>query len=198
MTNRKSQKGLPRRPGIRDGVDLCGNRQSAIGNRKSPKGLSLLEVILAIAILAGCIAVIGELVRLGSRQAEEARELTTAQLLCESKIAEIAAGALPAEAASSVAFENDPRWLYSVAVNSLDQEGLIDVRVTVEQSEQTRLQPLSFTLVCWMIDPSLALMEEPSEMTTEDQAATSASSGATSGDAGSADAASGQSGTEGR
>jgi type II secretion system protein I len=140
-------------------------------HRKS--GLSLLEVILAIAILAGCIAVIGELVRLGSRQAEEARELTTAQLLCESKIAEIAAGVIPAEAASSVAFENDPRWLYSIAINSLDQEDLLDVRVTVEQSEPTRQQPLSFTLVCWMLDPSLALMEEPAEMTTDDEAATS-------------------------
>jgi prepilin-type N-terminal cleavage/methylation domain-containing protein len=169
--------------------------------RHRKRGLSLLEVILAIAILAGCIAVIGELVRLGSRQAEEARELTTAQLLCESKIAEIAAGVIPAEAVSSVPFENDPRWLYSVTVNSLDQEGLLDVRVTIEQSEPSRVQPLTFTLVCWMIDPSLALMEEPAEMTVDDEATTSgqaASSGATSSDAGSADAGSEQSGTGGR
>jgi prepilin-type N-terminal cleavage/methylation domain-containing protein len=62
------------------------------GRRRRNAGLSLLEVILAIAILGGCIAVIGELVRLGARQAEEARELTTAQLLCESKLEEIAAG----------------------------------------------------------------------------------------------------------
>ncbi len=177
------------------------NRKSQIANRKSHRGLSLLEVILAIAILAGCIAVIGELVRLGSRQAEEARELTTAQLLCESKIAEIAAGVIPAEAASSMAFENDPRWLYSVAVNSLDQEGLLDVRVTVEQSEPSRQLPLTFTLVCWMIDPSLALMEDPAEMTTDEEGATSgqeASSGATSSDAGAGDAAPGQSDAQGR
>jgi len=138
-----------------------------------------LEVILAIAILAGCIAAIGELVSLGTLQAEEARDLTTAQLLCESKMAEIAAGAVPAEGASSVPFENDPRWLYSVVINSLDDQSLLSVQVEVQQAEFLGDRPLTCSLTCWMIDPSLALMEEELTEPAMDDA-TMSSEGATS------------------
>jgi type II secretion system protein I len=144
------------------------------------RGLSLLEVILAIAILAGCIAAIGELVRLGLLHAEEARDLTNAQLLCESKIAEIAAGVVPAEAASMVPFEHDSRWMYSVVVNSLDDQSLLSVQVTVQPVESTRLQPLTSSLTCWMIDPSLALMEEEFTEPTEEVTAPTTGDQATS------------------
>ena len=86
--------------------------------RYGAAGLSLLEVILAVAILGGCMAVIGELVRLGVRHAEEARELTRAQLLCESKLEEIAAGVTAAESAAAVAFETDPEWTYTVETSA--------------------------------------------------------------------------------
>jgi len=149
-------------------------RRSRITNRKSRRGLSLLEVILAIAILAGCIAAIGQLVRLGLLNAEEARDLTNAQLLCESKIAEIAAGVVPAEAASMVPFEHDSRWTYTVVVNSLDDQSLLSVQVTVQQAESAREHPFTASLTCWMIDPSLALMEEETtEPTTDDQTTSS-------------------------
>ena len=52
-------------------------------------GFSLLEVILALAILIGILAVLSELVGLGVRNARVARAMTQAQLLCESKLAEI-------------------------------------------------------------------------------------------------------------
>ena len=55
------------------------------------KGLTLLEVLLALAILGGALAVIGELSRIAARNAEQARDLSTAQRLCENKMAEIAA-----------------------------------------------------------------------------------------------------------
>ena len=55
-------------------------------------GLSLLEVMLALAILGGALAAIGELMRIGARNAEKARDLTTAQMICESTMAEIQLG----------------------------------------------------------------------------------------------------------
>jgi general secretion pathway protein I len=116
-------------------------------------GLSLMEVILALAILGGSLAVLGELVRLGTRHAEEARELGTAQLLCESKLEEIAAAAAPCQSTSGPC-ETDDRWQFSVTTSTLDQSGLLEVRVTVEPAEPTRTPPLSFSLVRWMLDPS--------------------------------------------
>jgi general secretion pathway protein I len=120
-------------------------------------GLSLLEVILAIAILGGCMAVIGELIRLGARQAEEARELTVAQLLCESTLEEIAAGVIAPEPVGDVPFELDPRWSYSIEVSSLDTPELLQVTVMAQQVDGSRQIPLSYTLTRWILDPSLEL-----------------------------------------
>ena len=63
-------------------------------------GFSLLEVILALAILVAALAVLGELVRSGVRNAQMARDLSRAQVLCESKLGEVFAGAIPAEKTS--------------------------------------------------------------------------------------------------
>jgi len=146
------------------------------------RGLTLLEVILAIAILGGCLAVIGELVRVGSRHASEARHLTKAQILCESTMEEIVAGILPAEAVTASVYENDPDWVYSVTTNYLDQEGLIEVRVMVEQVNTDALYPLTTSLTRWMMDPSVAEMEAEMDLleagsTTTDAAASGGTSG---------------------
>lgn len=128
-------------------------------NRRSAAraGLSLLEVILAIAILGGSIAVIGELVRLGARQAEEARELTIAQLLCESKLEEIAAGVIAPEAVGDVPFDLDPRWSYSIEIGSLDNPDLLQVTVMAQQVDGSREIPLYYSLTRWILDPNLEL-----------------------------------------
>jgi type II secretory pathway pseudopilin PulG len=134
-------------------------------------GLSLLEVILAIAILGGCMAVIGELIRLGARQAEEARELTVAQLLCESTLEEIAAGVIAPEPVGDVPFELDPRWSYSIEVSSLDTPELLQVTVMAQQIDGSREIPLSYTLTRWILDPSVEL--ELAELETMDASDTS-------------------------
>lgn len=122
------------------------------------------------------MAVIGELVRMGVRNAEEARELTKAQLLCESKLEEIAAGVTPLESASAVAFELDPEWTYTIETGSLDQQGLVQVRVTVQPVESDRLYPLTFTLTRWILDPSQASGETSTDSMMEGQTPTSGSS----------------------
>jgi type II secretory pathway pseudopilin PulG len=138
----------------------------------------LLEVILAIAILGGCMAVIGELIRLGARQAEEARELTVAQLLCESTLEEIAAGVIAPESVGDVPFELDPRWSYSIEVSSLDTPELLQVTVMAQQVDGSRMIPLSYTLTRWILDPSLELdMAELETMGTSDTGSDSQDSG---------------------
>ena len=123
-------------------------------------GLSLLEVMLALAILGGALAIIGELMRLGVRNAESARDLSTAQVFCEAKINEIAAGLLPPQPIASTPIEEiaslgaDAPWLYAVDVEQIDQQGLISVKVTVTQDPSVAARPIEFSLVRWMIDPT--------------------------------------------
>jgi type II secretion system protein I len=120
-------------------------------------GLSLLEVMLALAILGLALAAIGELMRIGSRSAEMARDLTTAQILCETKMAEIVTGMLPttpiAEAPILDAGTGND-WLYAIETQTIDQQGLISIRVTVQQNPAFASRPVSFSLVRWMIDPN--------------------------------------------
>ena len=142
------------------------------------RGFSLLEVILALAILTGAIAVIGELVRIGTRNAEAARDLTQAQLLCESKLAEIASGLATAESVSMSLCPDDQDWLYSVAVESTAETGIVAVRVTFTRNLPNQQQPLEFSMVQWMPDPATATSTDAS---SEGPSSTTGTTGAGNG-----------------
>jgi type II secretion system protein I len=145
--------------------------------RNRRDGFSLLEVVLAMAILVGALAALGELLGLGTRHAREAADLTTAQLLCESKLAEIVAGILPPSAVAGAPCENDPEWLYTVLVEPTDEPGLLAVQVTVTENQPT-LQPIEFSLTRWLPDPDyLAELQVQQDQTS---AASSSTGGASS------------------
>jgi prepilin-type N-terminal cleavage/methylation domain-containing protein len=119
------------------------------------RGFSLLEVILALAILGGAIAVLGEAARLALRNAQFTREMARAQLLCEGKLSEIMAGMTADAPVQRAVIENaadpgDPAWLYSIEKKSLDDEGLVSVRVTVTRDLPLEKHPVSFSLVRWI------------------------------------------------
>jgi len=144
---------------------------STPGSKRRPReGFSLLEVILALAILTGAIAVLGEAARLGLRNAQIARDMTQAQLLCESKLAEIAAGITAAETVSATPFElstgdgstldqSEITWLYSIDVNDVTMDGLLAISVTVVQDLPEEKRPLRFMLTRWTADPGIETSE---------------------------------------
>jgi general secretion pathway protein I len=123
------------------------------------RAFTLLEVILALAIFAGALAVLGELLRLGMQNARTARLTARAQLLCESKLNEIAAGitspqSVDATPCDTVFDPNEPAWLYSIDVQPLDEAGMITVRVLVKQDMPPERHPVEVSLVRWMADPN--------------------------------------------
>ena len=145
----------------------------SVGRRR---GLTLLEVMLAIAILGGAMAIIGQLIRVGARSAMEARDLAAAQLMCESKLAEVVLGIVPAETAGPSPVETltgVDEWMYSVETAPVEQQGLIAVYVTVQKNMDPEQDPISYSLVRWMIDPAL-------ETELEQEAAESSETGQSS------------------
>ncbi len=145
------------------------------------RGFSLLEVLLSLAILGTCLAAISMLVRLGSRGAVEARELTTAQLLCEAKVAEISTGILPPDPGGPWQFDlpEHADWVFYVDQQPLPQPGLIAIMVTVTQQlpAGSMQRPLEFSLVRWIQDPALELTEPPSADSIGTTTTTSSSGG---------------------
>ena len=155
--------------------------------------LTLLEVILAIAILGGALVVIGELIRTGSRSAQNARELTVAQILAESTMNEVASGLIPATSNGTQVLDINPDWMYSLQVDPApNQQGLLLVTVTMQQTEPVRGRELSYTLVRWMLDPSIELGVDPTaESATGTDGSGTSGTGGTGGTGGSAGSAGG-------
>ena len=142
-------------------------------NKRHRRGFTLLEVILSLAILTGAIAVLGELARIGLDNAGYTQNLTKAQLLCEGKMAEITAGITLPDPVTGVSFESemsdetasmiDPdetAWLYSIASDLIDENGLLQITVTVYQDLPEEKRPITCVLVRWMIESSLTGTEE--------------------------------------
>jgi general secretion pathway protein I len=143
--------------------------EGPVGNLSYRRGFTLLEVMLALAILVGVLAVLGEFARTGLRHAKTSRDLTRAELHCESVMSQIAAGILTPDPVSDMPI-TDPvsgasvsdsqmddaaPWVYSIESQTIDEEGLLAVTVTVTQAVPPIQRPTTFTLVRWMIDPNL-------------------------------------------
>jgi general secretion pathway protein I len=154
-------------------VQINGKLPANTGARNA---FSLLEVILALSILAGAVAVLGELLRTGVRNAQTARDLTRAQMLCEEIEAEVVAGVIAPTAVSNTPCDDDPRWLYSMACDS-DQSGLLILQITVTKDVPAEQHPAQFTLWRWMIDPNMA---PESNVNQQSQTGSTTSSGTTS------------------
>ncbi len=138
---------------------LANTRRDA---RPSNDGFSLLEVILALAILAGAMAVLGEVARHGMESARIARDLTYAQCICDSLMAELAAGLIDPEIVDQAPVDEicDPAqagWVYSMDVEATEIDGLLAVRVTVSQALPSEKRPVQCSLVRWIQDPDVTL-----------------------------------------
>jgi type II secretion system protein I len=139
------------------------------------QGFTLLEVILALALLAGAMAMLGELCRLGLRNAQEARDLTRCEMVCDSIVSQIVAGAMTTSAVSGAAWDEDPRWLYTVDTQSTNQSGLIQLRVTVARDAPPEKHPVQCTIYRWMVDPGLEQAEAAQAQSAAQNSTTSGS-----------------------
>lgn len=144
-----------------------------------------MEVILAIAILGGSVAVLGELTRAGLRNARDARELTQAQFLAESLMAQIRMGFRELETdydraitsedfvdtnAADQGYSSDAIWLYSIEASPIDDYGLYAVAVTVKRNLPNEPYPVTVRLLRWVVDPAVEVEEAELAAEIEDAA----------------------------
>ena len=119
-------------------------------------GFTLLEVILALAILAGAVAVLGEIMAIAGRHGREAQAGVRAQLLASSVMDEILSGMVELIPVSKHPLESTDTvpWVYSVNVETTTITGLSAVEVVVEQDLEPQFSPVKFTLKRWYAVPS--------------------------------------------
>jgi type II secretion system protein I len=166
-----------------------------IEDSRPRRGFTLLEVILALAILAGSLAALGEVMRLADQNAASTRDETQAQIIASSVMDELIAGFLPLSAVNQqpVAVESDPPWVFSIALEQTAYVEVIAVRVLVEQQADARLQPARFELVRWLPNPDYVPPSTGNQSSTGSSSqSTGASSGSSSGASGGQPGAGGQ------
>jgi type II secretion system protein I len=145
-----------------------------------PAGFSLLEVILALAILAGAIAALGEVMRLGDQNAGLARDESEAEMLANSVMSELLSGARQVQSVSESTFDMtaNPPWTYSITVDSTDYDALVSVRVSVAQQLAPELHPAHCDLVRWVPNPDY--VPPNANQSTTDSTSNSSSNGSSS------------------
>src|SRR5262245_49838094 len=96
-------------------------------------GMSLLEVLAALAILLLAIVAISGLMILGGQHAEQVRFEEEAVQIAEAKLAEFVAGALPLESQGDTPLDEDPSWSWAVDCEAGSVENLWNVTVRVSR-----------------------------------------------------------------
>lgn len=124
---------------------------SATGVRR---GLSLLEVLVAVAVLLLSLAAISRLLSFGADRAVDIRFQSRAGQLCQSKMSEIVAGIVPLTSQSDVPVDEDPDWRWSMTANSGSVTGLYNVTVRVGRDRPDGSH-FEMTLSRMVLDPSM-------------------------------------------
>jgi hypothetical protein len=145
----------------------------------------LLEIILSLAILAGSLAALGEVMRQSDRNASLSSDETRAQIIAASIMDELIAGYRPFTAVdqSLCELEAEPPWLYSIAIENTSYAELVAVRILVEQQMEAELQPAKFELVRWLMSPD-SISQAQSESSASNSSGGSSSSSSSSSSSG--------------
>jgi type II secretion system protein I len=158
---------------------------------KTRNALSLLEVVLALAILGAAGAMLAQSMQVATDAGLQARDQAVAELLAESKMSEVIAGAFPPNQSSDwmpVVTTVDPgKWYFRIQSQPALVQGMLMIQVQITDDPQMQKErPLQFILTRWMIDPSLGLDTPPEDASSTTSgtgsgtgtSATSSSSGA--------------------
>jgi len=121
---------------------------------RAPQGISLLEIVIALAIFLAATTVIGQLIATGSQAAVGAQLKAEAARRCETVMSEAIAGVVPLESTGDVAFEDDPYWTWSITVSDAPVTDLVQIEARVTRQTRPGQPPATMALVRWVRDPA--------------------------------------------
>ncbi len=134
--------------------------------KRHRSGFSLLEILLALAILGGAMAVLSQIAETGTSAAREARDLSVSRVLCQTKLSEILLDASSGISPQTVievplaSFDSgsSTTFNYSAEVSQGTLDGMLTLRVTVVAENPNGGAALAkYSLTRWLIDPNLGL-----------------------------------------
>jgi len=139
--------------------------------RKQRPALSLLEVLVAVAVLLFALIAIGRLISFGADRALDVQDRARATELCRTELDKVVAGVVPLSSQSNVPCDEDPDWNWSLTADQGSVSGLWTVTVTVSRQRRDGSR-VEVVLNRMLVDPSLR-----GNLYTVPQSSTSSSSG---------------------
>ena len=173
----------------------CKSWKRMVKNSALRSGISLMEVVLALAILGIASAYLAQAMQIAAQNAVRAQRLTQAELVAESVMNQVIAGVIPAQPANWSPYtsaSSSSNWNYSLSIVAAEMQGTIGIQVGVQEQvpgAAIGLQPADLIATRWIIDPALGLDTPPAEEPAGEKSTASGQSGQT--------AAQGQSGGQG-
>ncbi len=146
--------------------------------RTGQTGLSLLEVVLALAILAVATAYLAQSMQLATTNALKAQRLTKAELVAESVLNQVIAGLIPSTPVTWTPYNNSmgtTNWVYQIQQVPTEVDGMLGLQIAVQEIDpQLGLVQGKADLYVnrWIIDPTLGLDTPPEESTEEESMST--------------------------
>ena len=117
------------------------------------KGFSLLEVIIATAILVASSMSLLQLLSVGQQHLIRAERRAEAQLICQTLVDECQVGSLAIDRVDRERVSDAPGWTYSMDLQPTQIANLIKIRVRVWREDESATQSNDqhvFELVRWM------------------------------------------------
>ncbi len=146
-------------------------------------GLSLLEVVLALAILAFATAYLAQSMQLATQNALQAQRLSQAELVAESVMNQVIAGVIPAQPVTWTQYfagNGNSEWMYQLQQVPTEIENMLGIQVAVQKIDPSKgLVQTEYDLYVnrWIIDPALGLDTPPEEEEATDETSADSSSG---------------------
>lgn len=117
------------------------------------RGFSLLEVLLALAILIMALTVIGQLVDMGSARELDGRVQTQASRLLQAKLAEFESGAAPLESGGGTFEGDDAGWQWTADIQPQSAPNLY--LVTISATRDLKGKPVTIAMSQMIFDPAV-------------------------------------------
>lgn len=163
------------------------------------RGLTLFEVIVAMAIFMISIGAIYQLITFGRDRALDVRMQTRTSMRCQSKLAEVIVGAVPLESTGGYSsFDDDKDLQWSLSVDSVGFDGAMQVKVSVK-ADLPDGRTVESHLAQIVLDPSIrgSTLDPPPQTALAGNATKDAAEPSTSGTTGSGTTGTTGSGTTG-
>ena len=118
---------------------------------------TLLEVVIAVAVLLGSITALFQLMNHGHRASIQAQFRTQAVMLVDTKLNEAVAGVINLQSTTEEESEDYPGWLWSMTVEDAGVDGLLQLTVTAKREGNSVVSAHEYSATRLVRDPQIFL-----------------------------------------